>query len=221
MQQALPPKLSLYRSYSLPQRVIIPCNRTRIQKWLMSSLRSNLVIRSAAIANCMVALVTLRVWGWNPAGFHAAARNSARFSAMWFAIAFAAPGLTRFVRGLPSGTTFLRAWFAAHLVHFASVAILIATFERTRVADHPGQTVLVVLFGSSIVIGAALTIASHSRLGAVIHNVLLYVVFGIFMLAFVRDPAAWLHVLAAALVLALALRVTARIRPAEVKTSAG
>ena len=188
----------------------------------MSSLRSNLVICSAAIANCIVVLVTLRVWGWNLAGCHAAARNSARFSAMCFVIAFAAPGLMRFVRGLPSGAALLWAWFAAHLVHFASVAILFATFGRAHISQHTGQTALVVLIGSSVVFGAASTIASHSRLRTVIHNALLYAVFGIFTLAFAHNQVVLLRVLAAALILALALRLTARFKPVESNlTSAG
>jgi hypothetical protein len=181
----------------------------------MSSLRSNLVICWAAIANCTVVLVTLHAWGWNSPGCHAAARNSARFSAMCFVIAFAAPGLMRFVRGLPSGATLLWAWFAAHVVHFSSVAVLFATFDRTQIAQHRGQTALVVLIGSSVVFGAASTIASHSRLRTVIHNALLYAVFAIFTLAFAHNPVASLRVLAAALILALALRLTACFKPAE------
>ena len=85
--------------------------------------RPNLVIYSAVIANCIVVLVTLAIQGWSSAGSHAAARNSARFSAMCFVIAFAAPGLVRFVRGLPSVTTLFWTWFAAHLVHFVTVGI--------------------------------------------------------------------------------------------------
>src|SRR5262245_38170532 len=175
----------------------------------MSSLRSSLVICSAAIANCIVVLVTLRTWGWNLAGCHAAARNSARLSAMCFVIAFAAPGLMRFVPGLPSGAALLWAWFAAHLVHFASVAILFASFDRAHIAQHPGQTALVVLIGSSVVFGAASTIESHSRLRRMVHNLLLYAVFGIFTLAFARNQVVSLRGLAAALILALALRLTA------------
>jgi len=169
-----------------------------------------------------VVLVTLRVWGWNLAGCHAAARNSARFSALCFVIAFAAPGLMRFMRGLPSGATLLWAWLAAHLVHFASIAILFASFDRAHIAQHRGQTALVVLIGSSVVFGAALTIESLSPLRRMIHNVLLYAVFGIFTLAFAHNQVVLLRALAAALILALALRLTARLKAVETNsTSAG
>jgi len=179
----------------------------------MSLLRSNLVICSAAIANCIVALVTLGISGWSLTGCHAAARNSARFSEMCFVIAFAAPGLVRLVHGLPSGATLLWAWFAAHLVHFASVAILFASFERPHIAQHPGQTALVVLIGSSLVFGTALTITSHSRAGTVLHNVFLYAIFGIFTLAFARNQVVLLRVLAPVLILAFFLRLTAHFKP--------
>lgn len=188
----------------------------------MSSPRPILVISSAAITNCLVVLVTLQVEGWSAAGWHAAARNSARFSAMCFVIAFAAPGLMRFARGLPSAATLFWAWFAVQLVHFASVAILFASFERPHIAQHPGQTAMVVLIGAIIVFGTALTMPSDSRVRTLTHNVLLYAVFAIFTLAFAHNRVASLRVLAATLILALLLRLTARFKPAQPNlTSAG
>src|SRR5215469_9701615 len=123
----------------------------------MSLSRSPLLIYSAAALNCVVVLATVVVRGWNSAGIHAVARNSARFSALWFVVAFAAPGLVRFIRGLPAATTLLWAWCAAHMVHFASVAVLLSIFERQHVEQHRLQNLLVVLIGSSFVFGATLT----------------------------------------------------------------
>ena len=60
------------------------------------------VILSAAASNLVVVAAAYAVHGWNAAGAHAAARNSARLSALWFALAFAAPGLVRFFRSLPA-----------------------------------------------------------------------------------------------------------------------
>jgi hypothetical protein len=183
----------------------------------MSSLRPLLVISSAAIANCVVVLVTLSMWGWNFAGGHAIARNSARFSGLCFVIAFAGPGLERLVRGLPNAVTLFWAWFAAHLVHFASVLILFATFERSNIAKNPGQTAVVVLFGAVLVFGAALTARTRALSGRVLHNVLLYAIFGIFTLAFARDKATLLHVVASLLILALGVRLSARLKLVESK----
>src|SRR5262249_52138672 len=177
--------------------------------------RSNLTIVGAAIANCIGLLVTLRVEGWNLAGLHGAARNTARFSAMCFVFAFAAPWLMRFVRGFPSGTTLIWAWFSAHLVHFASVALLLLSFEQHRFVQHPGKTVLVVIVGFSVVVGAALTSVAHSRIYRVMHTSLLYAIFVIFTVAIARDQIVWLRPLASALVLALALRLTARFKHAK------
>jgi len=97
---------------------------------------------------------------WNSAGIHAVARNSARFSALWFMVAFAAPGLGRYIRGLPTVKTLLWAWCAAHMVHFASVRILLSIFERQHVEQHAVQNLLVVLIESSFVFDATLTAAS-------------------------------------------------------------
>jgi len=74
------------------------------------------------------------VYGWNVVGAHVAARNTARFSALWFLVGFALPGVSRWIRALPSGATLIRAFVAAHLVHFATVAALFAPHSRPRLA---------------------------------------------------------------------------------------
>ncbi|HEX6504989.1 MAG TPA: hypothetical protein VF011_17245 [Terriglobales bacterium] len=181
----------------------------------MSSVRSVALIYVAAIANCVVALATVAIHGWNAAGAHAVARNSARLAALFFIVAFAAPGLVRFVRRLPSAATLLWAWFAAHLVHFASVAVLLSTFERAHIAHHPGQSILVLLVGSGVVLGAALTASWKSPLYTAIHNISLYAVFMLFTLAFARNRVPALRLLAVALGLALVLRLTALSKPAK------
>jgi len=181
----------------------------------MSLSRSPLLIYSAAALNCVVVLATVVVRGWNSAGIHAVARNSARFSALWFVVAFAAPGLVRFIRGLPAATTLLWAWCAAHMVHFASVAVLLSIFERQHVEQHRLQNLLVVLIGSSFVFGATLTAASHSLRHKVLHNISLYAVFVLFTLAFIHNRVPSLRLLAVALGVALVLRVSACIKAAK------
>jgi len=88
----------------------------------------------AAASNLGVAVTTLAIRGWNSGGAHAAARNTARFSCLWCVAAFAAPGLARLGHGLPAGARLVQAFVAAHLVHFAVVAALIASFERAHLA---------------------------------------------------------------------------------------
>jgi hypothetical protein len=180
----------------------------------MRSRGAKFLIFSAGMANVFLTLGTFAVWGWNSAGAHAAARNSARFAAIWFLIAFAAPALVRLTYRLPSPPVFLGTWFAAHLVHFTSVALLLAVFERGHLMQHPGRAALVVLIGAGVVFGTALTASSCSRVGVVIHNISLYAVFTLFTLAFVRNRVVALRFLALALGLALILRLAAIFKPA-------
>lgn len=167
------------------------------------------LIYLAATTNIITAMATFAIRGWNDAAAHAAARNSARFAAVWFLLAFAAPGLLRFTRRLPSAAALLRAWFAAHLVHFATVAILLAAFERSHITQHPARAAVTVLIGAGVVFGAALTGSSHSRAAVVVHNISLYAVFTLFTLAFAHNRVMALRFLAVALGLALILRLTA------------
>lgn len=180
----------------------------------MWSRGAKLLVYSAAIANIVTALGTFAILGWNSGAAHAAARNSARFAAVWFLLAFAAPALVRFTQRLPAPRMLLWPWFAAHLVHFASVAVLIAMFERAHLAQHPGRSAAVILIGSGVVFGAALAGSSHSRAGVLIHNISLYAVFTLFTLAFANNRVMPLRLMAVALGLALLLRLAAIFKPA-------
>jgi hypothetical protein len=113
----------------------------------------------ALSGNLGVVALTVGALGLNSAGAHAAARNTARFSALWCAIALASPGFfQRFCRW--SEGRFIQGFVAAHLVHFVSDAALLLTFERTHIAEHPGQSVAVIAIGFSLMIGLGLTAAS-------------------------------------------------------------
>lgn len=163
----------------------------------------------AAISNLGVALGTLAIQGWNAEGAHAVARNTARFSALWFVVAFAAPGLARVIRGLPAGGHLVQVFVAAHLVHFAVVAALIANFERAHLTEKPLQSAVVLLIGFSLVVGAGLTSTPcRSRFYSALHRVALYSLFVIFFLAFARNPVRPLRFMAVPLALALLLRLT-------------
>jgi hypothetical protein len=163
----------------------------------------------AAASNMLVALATLALQGWNAAGAHAAARNTARFSSLWFIVAFAAPGLGRAVRALPAGARLVQAFVAAHLVHFAVVAALIASFERAHLAQKPVQSAAILVFGFSLVVGAGLTATPRgSRFYSALHSLTLYVLFLIFFLAFAQNAVKPLRLMAVPLALALILRLT-------------
>lgn len=162
----------------------------------------------AAASNLGVAVTTVAIQGWNSGGAHAAARNTARFSCL--VVAFAAPGLARMVRGLPAGARLVRAFVAAHLVHFAVVAALIASFERAHLAEKPGQSAAVLLIGFSLVVGLGITAMPRvSRLYTSAHRGMLYLVFLIFFLAFAHNAVKPLRLMAVLLAGALLLRLAA------------
>jgi len=162
----------------------------------------------AAASSLGVAVTTLAIRGWNSGGAHAAARNTARFSCLWFVAAFAAPGLARLVHGLPAGARLVQAFVAAHLVHFAVVAALIASFERAHLAQKPGQSAAVLLIGFSLVVGLGITATSRtSRLYTAVNRGMLYLIFLIFFFAFVHNAVKPVRLLAVLLALALLSRL--------------
>lgn len=184
-------------------------------------MASRVPIWIALAANCIVAVTTYAVRGWNAEAAHVAARNTARFSMLWFVVGFAAPSLIRWIRGLPSEARLIQAFVAAHLVHFVSVAVLLATFESAHVSSHPAQVVAVALFGSALVVGLGLTATPRaSRAYTVTHKILLYTVSLIFFLAFVHHPFKPLRLLAVALGVALIVRVTNFVVLRQARTKA-
>jgi hypothetical protein len=173
-------------------------------------MSTRVLLGVAAASNAGVALATFAMQGWNSAGAHAAARDTARFSCLWFLVAFSSPGLVRLLRGLPAGARLVQAFVAAHLVHFAVVAALIASFERAHLTQKPGQAAAILLIGFSLVVGAGLTAMPRpSRLYSAAHQVTLYLIFLIFFLAFARNAVKPLRLLAVLLVCALLLRLAA------------
>jgi hypothetical protein len=171
------------------------------------------VLLGAVASNLAVMAATYVVRGWNAVGAHAAARNTARLSAIWFAVAFAAPGLVRFFRSLPAPATLVHSFFAAHAVHFAAVAVLLARFEFSHVLQHPGRAAAVVLGGFLLVLVAALTATpGPSRTYAYVHRATLYAVFLIFFLAFAANPAKPLRAVAVLLLLSLVLRLASDLK---------
>ncbi len=183
---------------------------------------ARIVTLGAAASNLTVVATTYVVRGWNAAGAHAAARNTARLSALWFAVAFAAPGLVRFFRRLPSPATLVHSFFAAHVVHFGAVAVLFTRFEFAHVSQNPRRAAAVVLGGFLVVLVTTLTATpTPSRTYSYIHRATLYAVFLIFFLAFVAHPTKPLRAVAALLALSLVLRLASGLRFRSPQVPAG
>jgi hypothetical protein len=167
------------------------------------------LIWTAVLGNIAVMAASWTVYGWSVIGAHVAARNTARFSSLWFALGFAAPGLARWFRGLP-GPRLVQAFVAAHVVHFAAVAMLLAGFETAHVSHNAVRSGLVVVIGSALVIAAGLSATPPYSPGyTTVHRVLMYVIFLLFFLALVNDPFKPMRGLVVFLTLAVILRVTA------------
>ncbi len=183
-------------------------------------MNSRIPMCSALAVNVAIAAATYALRGWSVGGAHAAARNTARFSAVLFVLAFAAPGLARLIQRLPSETRLVQSFFAAHIVHFAAVTLLLALFEQQHVMHNPVRSAVVILIGFGLVATAGLTARPrNSPLHTAAHKIALYAVFLIFFLAFVGNPIVPVRVIALALVLALALRLGSGFRFYRVKTA--
>ena len=175
-------------------------------------LARNKLIWMAVMGNVIVAATTYALRGWNAAGAHAAARNTARFSVLWFMVGFAAPGLVHLQPEFFSPPRLMQAFFSAHLVHFVTVAALLMTFEGQHITQHPGQAVLVILFGAGLTFITGLTATPRpSQLYTVAHRIALYAVFLIFFLAFAHHPAKPLRLFAVGLGVALLCRLSSLV----------
>ena len=167
---------------------------------------------TAIVSNLVVATVTFLFYGWNVAAAHAAARNTARFSGLWFLLAFAAPGLRRIVASLPDDVRLVRSFVAAHMVHFAVVACILTVWESAHTKDHPAQAAGTIVLGFSLVIAVGVTAVQRaSRVFTAVHRMLLYVVFLIFFAGFLKDVIRPLHVIAILFGVGLILRLTNRL----------
>jgi len=174
---------------------------------------SRFLLWIVAAANAVVAVFTYAVLGWSPPGAHAATRNTARFSGICFAIAFASPALARFGRRFPSEATLILAFVAAQGVHFAAVTVLLSTFERAHVANNLLRTAVVVTLGFGLVLLASLT--SQPRVGrwySAMRAFALYAIFLIFTLGFATNRVKPLRGLLVLFFAALVLRASAHFQ---------
>ena len=175
----------------------------------------------AVAGNSLVCAVTFAIRGWNAGSAHAAARNTARFSMLWFIVGFGAPGVTRLVRTLPTEARLIQAFLAAHVVHFATVSILIATFGLAHLWQNPGRVAAIVLGGFAVVVVAGLTATPRtSWLYTTVHKFTLYFVFLIFFFVFVHNAVKPLRFLVVPLGLALIFRLTSNMSLSKLRNKA-
>jgi hypothetical protein len=162
----------------------------------------------AVAGNGIVLCLSWVGYGWNWAGVHGAARNTARFSEQWFLAGFLAPGLVRWIRRWPAETDLLQAFVAAPMVHYGSVLAVLA-FDPAQVLHHPIAAGVAIAGGFWLVLGLGLTARPRaSALYGYLHRFLLYVIFRVFFVGLLNDRFRPFRGLAAGLGLGLILRLT-------------
>jgi hypothetical protein len=184
---------------------------------MQASSRSLLV--SSAVANAVVAVLTYAVLGWNSAGAHAGARNTARLSALIFIVGFAQPGLMRIWHQLPSSADLVQAFVSAHLVHFAAVILMVALDTSHFLRHFSVGGVLVVTIGLSVTLAAGLTARSTGAL-RIANEVVLYALFAILFADYLQHPVKLIRSVAVLLGLALVVRIAGQFTRPRAKVAA-
>jgi hypothetical protein len=166
----------------------------------------------ATISDVVVAAATYAFLGWNSAGAHSAARNTARLALFIFLLGFAQPGLSRLIVWLPTAAALIEAFVCAQAVHFATVVIMVL-LDKTHFLRHfsvPG--ILIVVIGASAVLVAGFTARrTESRTVRVLHQFLLYVIFLIFFADYLEHPEKSLRVIALVLAIGLVARIAGQL----------
>jgi hypothetical protein len=166
---------------------------------------SRLTARAATLA-AIAAVAAFALGGWSLAAAPAAARSTARVAAVFFLLAFAAPGLGRFVSRLPSEAALIRAYLAAQAIHYCAVLSVLAfhvsagTVRASSLAKMP--------LGLLPTIGLALTarVREPTRRQRVLQAAVLHVNFVIYAVVYLLHPNRPLRLAAIPLFAALALR---------------
>lgn len=176
----------------------------------MRNLSKRMPILFALVANLVIAAITVGLLRWNSAGAHAAARNTARFSALCCAAALTSPAVSRIFRS-QCESTLIYAFVAAHTVHFVTVAALLFTFEAAHLAERAAQSVAVIAAGSSLILGLALAASAARPLGRAIRSLTLYAASLIFLLAFFHHPVRPVRAVAVMIGIALVIRLASTL----------
>jgi hypothetical protein len=174
------------------------------------------LVISAIVGNCAVAAICYVVYGWNEIGSHVAARSTARFAVVLFIVAFAQPGLARWIAVFPSYAAMVHTFVAAQCVHFVTVAIVLALDTTHHFSRDPGTALAVIVVGSILVIMTGVTAGHRGTRGMrFLHALFLYPVFAIFMAAFAHHHKLELRAIALLLAISLVVRIVGEMMDAR------
>lgn len=184
-----------------------------MQREHIREMSRNRAIWIATALATAVAGACLLMYGWNPQGLAAAARNTARFSGIVFALALVARS-ARWPDLFRNRWALFFAFVAAHGVHFACV-VMVAIFDTGHQLHQMETTAMVTLAGGfGLLLGAAVTAGNVAEpFGSRVHTAFFYVLGAIFLLGFGTRA---LHAPASAFVFVMVLLAfIARALPVE------
>jgi hypothetical protein len=153
----------------------------------MRMLQPNLVLLATSV-NAIIAVVATLICSSNIRDGYAAVQFTARFSLAIFLLAFAQPGLMRWSVRWPSYVALVRAFLAAHCVHFAAVAVMLVMNPYSMLRANPLQAIPAIAAGFGIVMIAGVTASAREKGYRILHSVTISLVFGIFLLDYASDP---------------------------------
>ena len=166
----------------------------------------------ATTANLVIALATYIYYGWNAIGGAVAARNTARFSALFFAVALAAHFHSRYGRDY---LALIKGFIAAHIVHFGTVIAYHQILGKLGTPMFWG----IASTGTALLAAIALTMTKAPRT----HLGLTYVVWLAFMVALGSNAMKRFVVdgpFVAVVALAMVLHVVIAVRLRKISASA-
>jgi len=182
----------------------------------VSGMSQRALIVFAIVANTAVAAISYLVYGWNAVGGHVAARSTARLSVLLFVLAFAQPGLARWISAFPSYAAVFYSFVAAIGVHFVTVAIVLSLDKTHQLRRDPKVELAVIVIGSLNVILAGVTAGLRAiRAMRFLHALFAYALFVIFMLAFVKHYQVPLRGIAVLLAISMVVRIAGGVMRAR------
>jgi hypothetical protein len=141
-------------------------------------------IFAATLATAVMGTTFLLLRGWNPEGLAAAARNTARISGIFFALALLARS-TRFPALFAKRWELFFAFVAAHGVHFCAV-LMVAAFDTThKLHQLEPMAIMTLTGGFSLLTFASVTAGTaEAPFTSGLHRVFFYLLGVIFLVGF-------------------------------------
>jgi len=150
----------------------------------MPTVTTKTAVSLAVLLAVALAAATLAVLGFTAPAAAAAARNTARFSGLLFALALAWPALGGAARRFAATSALLCAFVAAHAVHYAAVLNLAVLDSSHHLHQLQPGALGVAAFGAVLLLAIALTIGAPQGWKQLVHRATLGIAWLLFAIAF-------------------------------------